>query len=103
MKKEEGMKSIKKIGILSVACILSILYAVVGFFQGILMFTQINNPAVAATMDSAVLEALSVMGPWLILILPVIFALMGFIGGLLASLLYNLIAKFTGGIKVKLQ
>ena len=103
MKKEDGMKSIQKLGILSTAQIISIFYAIFGLFNGIAMALQVSNPTLSASMDPTILEPLSSLGWWLVLIFPIVFALIGFLGGLVISLLYNLIAKFTGGIKVKLE
>jgi hypothetical protein len=103
MKKEDGMKAIQKLDILSVAYVFSILYAILGIFQGIAMALQVTNPALSANLDSSVLGPLYGVGWWLVLIIPIVSALMGFIGGILFSMLYNLIAKYTGGIKVRLD
>lgn len=97
------MKVIKKLGLLSVAYVACIFYAIVGLFEGIMMAVQINNPAVASTLDSTVLSVLSGLGWWLVLIMPIVFAIIGFIMGILLALIYNLIVKFTGGLKVKLE
>lgn len=103
MKKEEGMKSIQKIGVLSVAYVLGIFYALLGLLQGITMAVQVNSPTLSAGLDPLVIEALSGLGWWLALIMPLMFAIIGFLGGVVFAVLYNLIVKFTGGIRVKLE
>ena len=103
MKKEDGMKSIQKLGILSVAYFLCIFYAIMGLFNGIVMALQVSSSTLSASMDPTILEPLSGLGWWLVLIFPIVFALIGFFAGIIVSLLYNLISKYTGGIRVKLE
>jgi len=39
----------------------------------------------------------------LIVLFPVLYAVMGFIGGIIAAAIYNLIARWTGGIELTLE
>jgi hypothetical protein len=43
------------------------------------------------------------LGAGLEILLPVLYAAAGFVGGIIASALYNLIAKWTGGIEFDLS
>jgi len=42
-------------------------------------------------------------GAVFVLFLPVIYAVLGFIGGVLMAAVYNLVAKITGGVEITLQ
>ena len=44
-----------------------------------------------------------VFGWWTILIFPLIYGVIGFIAGILGGSLYNLIAKWVGGIELDLK
>jgi len=41
-------------------------------------------------------------GVFLIILLPVIYAVLGFVGGIISAAIYNLIASWTGGIEFTL-
>lgn len=41
--------------------------------------------------------------PFSIIYMPVSYAVVGFISGAIGALLYNLVAKFVGGIKIELK
>ena len=38
-----------------------------------------------------------------IILFPIVYGIMGFIGGLITAVLYNLLAGFVGGIEMELQ
>jgi hypothetical protein len=40
------------------------------------------------------------LGAIFIVLLPILYGVMGFIGGIIAALIYNLVAKWIGGIEV---
>ncbi|MBN2423256.1 hypothetical protein JXB41_08595 [Candidatus Woesearchaeota archaeon] len=94
------MKKIKKIGVLSAGKVLGILYAILGIFIG-LVYSGI------AIVFSAFSKSLYpgifsfIFGIGAIITMPIIYGIMGFIGGILTALLYNLIAKWIGGIEVE--
>ncbi|MEI7718706.1 MAG: DUF3566 domain-containing protein [archaeon] len=43
------------------------------------------------------------LGYWNILIMPILLAILYFLGGIIAALIYNLIARYVGGVKVVLN
>ena len=43
------------------------------------------------------------MGLFMILFVPILYGAMGFIIGLIGALLYNLVAKWVGGIEIELE
>jgi uncharacterized protein YacL len=42
-------------------------------------------------------------GAFIVILIPVLYALIGFIGGIIMAALYNLIAKWTGGLEFELS
>jgi hypothetical protein len=98
---------LKKVGVLSYAKISTVIMAIVGLFLGI--FYEILNLAFGSQIASAAAaggtqpDPLMTMGPWVILVMPVMYAIMGFIMGVIGAWLYNLIAKWVGGVEVEFE
>lgn len=99
---------LKRIGVLSLGYVVAIAYALLGFFQGVLISLQISNQSLlqqlTATADPTVLAALGKIGWWMVLIVPVSGLVAGFVIGILAAVIYNyIIAKITGGLKLDFE
>jgi hypothetical protein len=45
----------------------------------------------------------AIFGVGSIVLFPIIYGVMGFVGGMITSVLYNMLAGFVGGIEVQLQ
>lgn len=90
---------INKMVVLSVAKIGAALGAVMGFFVGIFM-ALIGTTIMRLTVLSSTYGIL--FGAAAIVILPVVFAVVGFIGGLIVAFFYNVIAEAIGGIEMGL-
>lgn len=106
-------KELKKINVLQAGLFLGVFYAlmglVIGIFYGlfIMMFGAIGA-ASASSMGSSggpggaeMIALMGGMGLMMIILIPIMSGVNGFIGGLIAALLYNLCAKWVGGIKVE--
>lgn len=96
---------LKKVGVLSFAIFEGIFSAIIGLIMGLLsmvMFSAINTimPLNAALEDGSVIAApsLGILG---IIKLIIVWGVMGFILGAVFALIYNLIAKWTGGIDLE--
>jgi len=95
------MKEVKKLDVMSVAVVTCIIYAVIGLILGIFF-------GLFASMFSAFLHGNSpkfgIMGLGMVMIIlyPLILGFFGFIGGALGAFIYNLVAKWVGGIKMEL-
>jgi hypothetical protein len=111
------MKVVKKVGVLSVARVALVFGIILGIVQGIIygisaqqmlvQYPQIATmslaDAQAAGGSSAVLTLMTVrLGWWNILAMPVVAAIYLWIAGALVALIYNLIAKVFGGVKIDL-
>jgi len=88
------MSELKRLGVLSVGKVFSIIYAVFGLIGGILI--ALVGPLAAA---GATTPGLAGLGFLAIIVLPIIYAIGGFIGGVIVAALYNLVAGKIGGIE----
>jgi len=94
------MKEVKKLDVMSVAVVTCIIYAVIGLIIGIFV-------GLFAGMFSAFLPGNSPrfgmgLGMVMIILYPLMLGFFGFIGGALGAFIYNLVAKWVGGIKMEL-
>ena len=60
---------------------------------------QMPMPAFPAHMGGI----LAGVGLFMVIIIPVMYAVMGFIGGIIAAFIYNIVAKMVGGIQVEVE
>jgi hypothetical protein len=94
------MALLKRIGVGSFAKIYSLLLMVVGLLEGILYAVNYSvNPLAATTYSNMGLN----LGYSAIIVLPLVYAAMGFLIGLLLAWLYNSFAGMVGGIEVDLE
>ena len=93
------MQRLKKIGVLSLAYTLAAIYLIIGLVIGILMRIGLSIPEIAARMGPDVIQ----LGNMVLLLFPVTYLLTGFISGIFISLLYNLISRRTGGVKIEIS
>ncbi len=93
------MTRIKKIGVLSAGKILGLLYLVIGLIIGAFMtlFAVLGFSAENGDMTAAF------FGVGAIIVMPVFYGIMGFIGGIISAFFYNLIAGWIGGLEIKLE
>src|SRR5262245_18741483 len=93
-------------GPVSVAKVLAVLYAIFGLLFGAVISLVFMFGSLAGATGfgdggrSGVLGLIFGVGS--IIFLPICYAIFGAIGGLIASALYNVVAKYTGGIEVDL-
>jgi len=99
-----AMQSVSRIGVLSLAKMLAVTYAFLGLFiGGVLTLFAVMGAAVggAAGQDGGGLAMIFGMGA--VIVLPIVYGCLGFVGGLIAAPLYNLVARVVGGIEVELS
>lgn len=97
---EQSLKrKIKRIGAIQLGKILGILYGMMGliFIPFILIGTLFGSQSNAQNFGPMA------VGLGFAFIMPILYAVVGFIGGVIVALLYNLIAKFVGGIEIELE
>lgn len=94
---------VKRIGVMSLAKIMAILYAAIGLIGGVCvaLFSMIAGSAFAQQGAAAGLGMGFGLGS--IILFPILYGVFGFIGGLISAWLYNVIAGSVGGIELDLQ
>jgi hypothetical protein len=111
------MKEIRKIKVMSLAKVLMLFGALFGLMQGILMgqlSVQYANEGITLTLSEAVgyiaaspatgiTPLFIAFGWWSILVAPIILGIGYFISGIILAWLYNMFAKFIGGIKIDIE
>jgi hypothetical protein len=93
-------RRLKRIAPLQLGKMLGVLYGILGliFVPFFLLMT-----AMSSQMPSESRTGIVAMGAGFALFAPVLYALMGFIIGIIGALVYNLVAKFVGGIEVEVE
>ena len=100
---------IRRIGALSLAKIMGILYAGLGLIIGICfaLFTMLGGGALMASGQegggAGAAGMMMGMGLGFAIAAPIFYGIMGFIGGLLTAWLFNLSAGFVGGLEIETQ
>jgi hypothetical protein len=91
---------LKRIGVLSVGKIMGVIYAVIGVFVGGI-FSLIAIVGSAAGRSNEFIPGF-LAGAAAIVIAPILYGLMGFIGGIIMAALYNVFASLVGGVELEL-
>ena len=98
---------IRRVGVLSVAKLMGVLYGGIGLLFGVLfaLFCVIGGGAMLAGGGDAAVGggAMLGMGIGALIFAPVFYGLAGFLGGALTGWLYNLAAGWVGGIEIETQ
>ena len=77
---------------------LAVIYGVMSLIIAVLVFLVMTLAGAAGARTGA--QALpAVFSGVFVIFLPVIYAVLGFIGGVIAAFIYNLVAKWTGGVE----
>jgi len=95
---------LKRIGPLSTGKVMGVMYFVLGLVMGLItvVLSLVTSAYFGEAFDDS--STLSVMfGFSSIIIIPFIYAIVGFIQGLLSAWLDNLIAGILGGIRLEIQ
>jgi|SRR3989344_7960228 len=95
------MAVLRRIGVFSLAKLQAVLMAIFGLIAGI--FYAIIGSIFLASSNSLGSNSLGFgagLGLLAIIVLPVVYAVIGFIAGAIGAFLYNLVARWTGGIEM---
>lgn len=98
---------IRKIGVLSCGKVSGTLYALAGLLVGacFALISLLGAGAMMAAQNDTGSGGLggvfgAVFGVGAIILLPLLYGILGFVGGLITALLYNLVAGIVGGLEV---
>ena len=103
------MEKTKKIKVFSFAIFQAVLMALVGLLAGILysfgglIIDILVNIGWVTSSETPELSYGTVLAFGALIGMPVIFAIAGFLGGIVEALLYNLFAKWFGGIEMDFE
>ena len=93
---------VRQIGVVSVGKIYGAISAAIGLLVGIgFALASMVGLGLAGEDGSAVFGA--VFGVGSIVFFPLLYGAMGFVGGMLGALLYNVFAGMVGGVSVQLE
>ncbi len=101
------MVEIRRVGILSLALMLGLLYTALGLIFGLLFacITLFGVAGIAASMED--LAGFGgggvVVAAVYAICFPIFYGVIGFIAGAIIGVLYNVIAGFAGGVKIELR
>lgn len=94
------MAVVKKIGVLSIAKLQAIIMALVGLAVGIFYAIFAKAIAAAGTAETTVAP---IQFGWIgIIIFPIFYGVLGFLTGAVGAWVYNLLAKWIGGVELEL-
>ena len=94
---------VRRVGPMSLAKIAGALYAIMGLIAGaFLSIVSIVGGAMAPEDASPGMFG-PLFGVAAIIVLPIFYAVLGFLGSLLMAALYNLVASAVGGVELDLQ
>jgi hypothetical protein len=96
---------IRNIGVGSLAKILGALYAIWGFIFGVIVaLIALAGAGMGAAGDSDMPGWLGgVFGVGAVIFLPICYGILGFIGGALSAVMYNVVAGMVGGLHVETE
>ena len=97
------MKKIKKFNPMSVMKMAAICYAALGLVEGIFVAVVFSMVGAAGTAPEMPRFLVPLFGVASIFIFPCLFAVIGAIGGGLGAVIYNVAARFVGGIEVEVE
>lgn len=95
---------IARMDVMSLAKIYGLSMAVMGFIFG-LFFGLLMAGAGSAASEAGAAEAgiLAGVGMFAIIVFPLMYGFLGFIAGIVGALVYNVLAKWVGGIAVEVE
>jgi hypothetical protein len=96
---------IKRISPMSCAKMSGLLYAVIGLLVGAFVSLFIATLGSMIPPDEAQMSGFVGMlfGAGAIVVLPIFYGVLGFIGGAIVAVFYNLIAGWAGGLEIEVQ
>ena len=92
---------VRRVGVVSVGKIYGAISAAIGFLIGLVFALLSMVGAGLSGQDGAVFGALFGVGS--IVLFPLLYGAMGFLGGMLGAALYNVFAGAVGGVRVELE
>ena len=95
---------LKSVGVLSAAKIVGLMYAILGLFTG-LIFAAVFSflPAGLDTPNDIPHWIAPMFGLGSLVVMPIMYGVMGFIGGAIGAVIYNVLAGMMGGLVLRIE
>ncbi len=94
------MTKIKKVGMFSFAKLYAVMLALSGFFVGLVFaFSSLYSK----NMTGESIGRFGGLGLLAILVIPLIYALLGFVVGAFGAVVFNVVSRIIGGLEVELE
>jgi len=94
---------LKKIGLLSVAKIAGLFGVLYGLVLGIFYSFIYSKSSTLASLGQQIPAAVTTLGYASIIVMPIILGVAYFVAGIVIALIYNLLAKWLGGVKLEFK
>jgi hypothetical protein len=95
---------LKSVGVLSCAKLMGVMYAAMGLiFGAFVSLFSVLGAVVAQQEQGANALGAVVFGVGSVIFLPIIYGIMGFIGGIISAAIYNVVAGVVGGEELNLE
>jgi hypothetical protein len=102
MQSAESPMILKKVGVLSCAKMFGAVYAALGLVIGVCVaIFSLLGSAFGATKQAGAFGV--IFGVGAVIFLPILYGVLGFLGGALCAFLYNVISDALGGIELELE
>jgi uncharacterized membrane protein len=92
-------KRLTHIAPVKLGIVLAVVYGVMSLIIIVPCLLLVSLAGVANTAKTGSQGLPAIFSGVFLIFLPIIYAVIGFIGGIVAALIYNLVAKWTGGIE----
>lgn len=90
-----------KIGMFSLGKITGAIYALIGFVLGaIITHTALLSGSMRANVGGI---AGILFGIWAIVAFPILYGIIGFIGGIITAFIFNVATRFLGGLEIEVE
>ncbi len=95
------MAKLTKVGVLSLGKVMGFLYGLIGLIFGVISaFFVVVGQVVSQAEGGGVSIIVATI---LVVVLPAFYGAVGFLFGLLSAWLYNLVARFIGGLEIEIE
>jgi len=97
--------TLNRLGVLSCAKVAGAVYAGLGLLIGMIFsFIALLGTAIGVASEGGPEALLGLLfGVGAVIILPIVYGIFGVIGGIIAALLYNLVAGAVGGVEMEFK
>lgn len=93
---------VKRVGVMSLAKVMAVIYAGIGLIAGICV--ALLSLVAGGALGQHGASGLGMgFGFGSIILFPILYGVLGFVGGIISAWLYNLVAGSIGGVELDLQ